>query len=243
MEHGDGRGTSRGLSLAAVLSIVAIVVAVATIAFLRSTGGPASASGVPVAASKVVGSLVWQTDGRYGYSMLRPNDWSAIDLGTGRGYVAPTSADGQLPMSLTAVNYLTLNAAPNDILIQRTIFEKDPSLEGWTAGMERFWPTIGVTATLARTLPEAKIYALEAPETGELDLVAFVVDGDQPISVALYAHGSDADLAYLNRTGVMSDFVTIVESVRQVTYDPGNVKPQLRANATGSPMPKPTQTS
>src|SRR5271157_4803107 len=145
MEHSDGRRMSRGLLLTAGLSIVAIVAAAATITVLRSTSGPASTSSALVAASKVVGSLVWQTDGRYGYSMLRPADWLATDLGTGRGYVAPNSADGQLPMSLTAVNYLTLNAAQNDILVQRTIFEKDPSLEGWTAGMERFWPTIGVT--------------------------------------------------------------------------------------------------
>lgn len=143
-------------------------------------------------------------------------------------------------MSLTAVNYLTLNPAENDIIIERTIFEKDPSLQGWTAGMERFWPTIDVTATLLRTLPEAKIYSLEVPESGELDLVAFVVDGNQPISVALYAHGSDADLGDLTRAGVVSDFVTIVESVRQAAYDPGNVEPHLPANADGSGAPEPT---
>jgi hypothetical protein len=228
---------------AGLLGIIAVVTAAAMIIAFHRTDESASNSGAPAVASKIVGSLVWQTDGKYGYAMLRPANWSASDLSTGRGYVAPGTANGQLPMSLTAVNYLVLHPSANETIVERTLFEQNPSLNGWAGAMERVWRSIGGEVTLLRALPEARIYAVTMPDASELSLVALVVDGTQPIAVTLHASGSDADLTQLQQTGVFMDFVTIVESARQVPYDPQNVAPELPSpspvvKASSSAQPK-----
>jgi hypothetical protein len=178
-----------------------------------------------------------QDAAEYGYARLRPAGWSATDLGTGRLYVAPGGADGQLPMSLSAVNYLVLAPSSNGIVAERALFEQHPSLDGWTAAMEQFWRSIGGEATLLRALPEARIYELAMPEPSGLSLVALVVDGTQPIAVTLHASGSDADAVHLEQSGALADFVTMVESVRQVPYDPGNVVPELASPGHGVQAP------
>jgi hypothetical protein len=221
----------------ALLGICAVVAATATLVVFRGASERASNSGAPNAASKIVGSLVWQTDGKYGYAMLRPTGWPATDLNTGRAYVAPGAANGQLPLSLSAVNYLTLNPSSNEIVAERTLFEQNPSLDGWAGAMEQFWRSVGGEVTLLRKLPEARIYELTMPAASELSLVALVVDGRQPIAVTLHASGSVADLAQLQKAGVFTDFVTIVESVRQVPYDPHNVVPELTSPDHGVHLP------
>ena len=218
----------RALSFAGgLLGIIAIVAATATIVVLRGTAGPASTSAAPAAASTIVGSFVWQVDGKYGYAMWRPADWSVTDLDVGRGYIAPGAAPGQLPMSITSVNYLTLSPIPNEILTERTLFEEHPSLDGWATAMEQLWRSNRFDSALLRVLPDARIYGVTMPESSDLSLVALVVDGAEPIGVTLHASGPDADSTHLEQTGVFADFVTIVESVRSVPHEPENVVPAL----------------
>ena len=80
------------------------------------------------------------------------------------------------------------------------------------------------------TLPDAKVYAVRSPDGSTLSLVAYVINGGQPLFVTLdgsSAHPSLEPLEQLRADGVYADFLTIVKSLRAIPADPANVSPAL----------------
>jgi hypothetical protein len=176
----------------------------------------------------LIPSLVQQIDGRFGYSILRPAGWTAHDGGGFRGYLdASDPADTRV--SVTVTNYAVLAAKdPTGIVAQWDAFRRDSSLDGWTAGVERSMHSNGIDFTLVETLPNAKIYLTTEP--GSSGLKAYIIDKGQPLGVGLVgpaAHPSLEPLDQLRADGTYDDFVTIVNSVRAIPFDPSNVSPPL----------------
>ena len=131
---------------------------------------------------------------------------------------------------LRAVNlraYYKSAKSPNGLNVPLFLFEKDSSLEGWTTGIEQNWKSNGLEFTLLRTLPQAKIYLVKSPGSSDVQLVAFVVDKNQPLAVELTASGAYADLERLKHDGVVDDFATMLASAQAIPQDPQNVDPPL----------------
>ncbi len=186
---------------------------------------------VPAAVSQQVGSFIRQTDGVFSYRMLRPANWQAADLVDHRGYTTPGYLQETDRMALRVVNlqvhYKHANT-PVNLLEQLTLFEDDPSLDGWTRGIEQMWQKDGFEWKLLQTLPQAKIYAIRSPSSPDLQVIAYVVDQDQPLTVDLLASGAYADLERLQKDGILDDFSVMVASIHAIPRDTKNIDPALR---------------
>jgi len=77
------------------------------------------------------------------------------------------------------------------------------------------------------TLPQAVVYGLESPATGRVELLALVISGNQPLGISLNASGTYANLRKLEKAGLKADFITMVESISAISYDPDNMKPEI----------------
>jgi hypothetical protein len=191
---------------------------------------PAAPTG-PVATSAIVGSFVQQTDGAFGYGMLRPAGWNWIDTGAdmGRSYRSPTSSSGGTVILMVNNLSTATHADPSQgIDVDWELFRTDSSLAGWTAGLERSMRSNQIEYTLLETLPNAKIYLTRT--IGSLALDAFVIDSGQPLLIALVGSAPTFSLEPLDRLradGLLADFTKMVESVRAIPKDPSNVSPPL----------------
>jgi hypothetical protein len=159
--------------------------------------------------------------------MLRPEKWQA-EASECRWYAPPGSQDQADRLALRVSNYQVLaQQMSGGTIAQYEAFKQESSLEGWTSLIEHMWLQTNVAFTLEKMLPQARIYVLD-PGTGDsLILAAQAVDQEQPLALGLYAYGAYADLARLRSQHVWDDFVTMVNSVRAVNYDPANVTPSL----------------
>jgi len=119
--------------------------------------------------------------------------------------------------------------SPTILIAQWALFERDRSLAGWTAGIERMWTNDGLKFTLVRTFPRAKIYILKPSTPSDvIELAAFAVDDDQPLTIGLEAYGAYADEGRLQQEGILDDFATMVASISTVQLDPKNIDPALK---------------
>jgi hypothetical protein len=185
---------------------------------------------IPTPSSSLVNSFLWQTDGVYGYRMLRPAGWEPIDMKDRRGYQPPglpSQADQVLLMASNLQVIAKATESPTSMIAQWGLFERDHSLAGWTGGIEQLWTNTGTKFTLARTLPQAKIYLIK-PASDLLYVVAYAVDNDQPLTIGLEAHGAYADEARLQKEGLLDDFATMVDSISAVQPDPSKTDPALK---------------
>lgn len=185
---------------------------------------------IPTPASSLVKSFLWQTDGLYGYRMLRPADWEPIDMQDRRGYHPPGPAGQPDQVLLMAFNLQVIAKAtesPTSMIAQWALFKRDHSLAGWTGGIEQMWTSNGTEFTLVRTLPQAKIY-LHKPRPDLIWVEAYAVDNDQPLTIGLEAHGAYADEARLQKEGLLDDFATMVGSISAIQPDPKNIDPVLK---------------
>lgn len=233
--------------LAATAAVLVLVVAVwSTLrpgvplaGLLRGQGS------IPAAKNVEVGSLIWQTDGVYGYQMLRPAGWNATDQSGARLFGMPDSGQGADGVAISVLNFAQAERAPSESgtpSIILGLFRKNPTFEGWIAGIEQATTSAGGTVTVVRTLPAARIYlTLDAPEglAPMLMLSAYKVDDGRPLVITLIATGAYATLDRLEAAGIVDDFATMVESARAIPLDPGNVAPPLwqAAAAAVSPVP------
>jgi hypothetical protein len=211
--------------LIADLVLVACVPAASSTPTLR-----ASEAVVPTPTSLLVESFVWQTDGVFGYRMLRPAKWQPTAPFDGRSYGTPDFQNTADRIILKAINlkaYYKSGANANGVIVQLDLFEKDSSLAGWTRGIEQMWKSNGIESILLRTLPQAKIYSVTSPDASDVRFVAYVVDKDQPLAVSLTASGIYADRDRLQKEGVVDDFVTVVTSAQAIPQDPHDVDPPL----------------
>jgi hypothetical protein len=179
----------------------------------------------------LIDTFVWQTDGLFGYRMLRPANWEPVNSIDRRAYATPGFRGQADRVVLSAVNlqayYKSGTTASGSIIATLFAFEEDPSLEGWTAGVEQNWKSNGLEATLLRTLPQAKIYAVKSPGASDILLVAYAVDENQPLAMGLAASGVYADVERLQKEGILEDFATMVASAQAIPQDPQNVDPPL----------------
>jgi len=242
-----GRSAPWLYGFAAAAAVLVLVVAVWSIFRPNNlgTGLPRGQGSIPAAKSAEVGSLIWQTDGVYGYQMLRPADWNATDQSGARLFGMPDSAQGADGVAISVLKAAQAERAPTESgtpSIILGLFRKNPTFEGWIAGIEQATTSAGGTVTVVRSLPAARIYlTLDAPEglAPMLMLSAYKVDNGRPLVIVLLATGAYATLDRLEAAGIVDDFATMVESARAIPLDPGNVAPPLwqAAAAAVSPVP------
>jgi hypothetical protein len=209
-----------------LLLLVVLLLSVSVLTACAQSSG----NSIPTPSSSLVKNFLWQTDGLYGYRMLRPADWEPIDMKDRRGYQPPglpSQADQVLLMASNLQVIAKATESPTSMIAQWALFERDHSLEGWTAGIEQLWTNTGTKFTLARTLPQAKIYLIK-PASDLLYVVAYAVDNDQPLTIGLEAHGAYADEARLQKEGLLDDFATMVSSISAVQPDPSKTAPALK---------------
>ena len=216
--------------LVSAFLLVAVIVVAGVLLVARGPAGPGN--GIPTPYSSLISSFVEQTDGVAGYRMLRPTNWTALggDPIDGRSYVGPGPANAQQGIVVSVLNLKLVAASlgANTVDAQWLLFQQDPSLVGWTAGIEAMWARDSETFTLLRTLPDAKIYMLSLT-TGSRSvfLVAYAIDQGQPLILELQASGTEADLSRLEAEGIVDDFATMAGSITAVPADPQNVVPAL----------------
>ena len=196
---------------------------------------PASSTDIPSAHSALVGSFVWQMDSTYGYRMLVPSGWEAMDGTDRRLYLPPGSAGQPDRVVLTALNLKVVaerNTSPTGTIAQWALFEQDPTLEGWTEGVERLWTSIGMRYRLEQALPQAKIYQLTpSGQAGQTVLSGYVLDQGQPLVLGLEMYGAYAEEGYLRSSGLREDFTTMVASLDAVSTNLDHPTP------TSTPQP------
>jgi hypothetical protein len=187
--------------------------------------------------------FVRQTDGKFGYEMLRPAAWTPRDGRiAGRLYFnakTPSESDVLLSVNNLAVTARNLSD-PDGSFPHWELFRRVRSLDGWTAGIEAGWLHDRVPFRLVETLPNAKVYATRLPlnsttQTGEkadphFGLVAYVVDQGQPLVIGLDGAANRPSLEPLDRLragGAVEGFITMVRSAKAIPVDPSNVSPPL----------------
>jgi hypothetical protein len=215
-----------------ILILVIVVLALSACAATASTISAVQPDGkdIPTPTSSLVASLVWQTDGLFGYRMLRPANWESANLVDCRGYATP-GFDKADRIMLRAVNLQAhYKSATSSTGLNATLalFEMNSSLEGWTRGVEQNWKSNGIESTLLRTLPQAKIYSVTSPSSSDVQLVAFAVDKKQPLAMDLTASGAYADMERLRKEGILDDFSAMAASAQAIPQDPQNVEPPLK---------------
>ncbi|MEZ4731104.1 MAG: hypothetical protein R3E79_28620 [Caldilineaceae bacterium] len=193
--------------------------------------------------SQAIDRFRWQTDGAYGYRMLRPANWQPINLGDARGYYPPGSTGETDRLLLVARNLLALDPALNSVPL--TLFRDQPTIAAWAAALEASWQretTPVKSYTLEETLPNARIYALQSSTPDQMQVVAYFVADGQPLVISLDTFGRYANVQRLRDEGIFTDFVTMVTSGTAVELDPQKITPPLvEDNATPAVMPTPAE--
>ena len=169
----------------------------------------------PAPKSTLIPSFAHQSDMRYGYRMIVPSGWEVVDLGDARGFSPPGMRDRPDRVLLTVANLDTLarRTGEGTEILPHALWESSRSLPVWTEALEENWRQMGVPMRRERSLPGVRIYSL-TPTSDEVQLVAYAIDGDQPLVVQLLGRGVYGNVSVLRRLGLMADFETMVESAR-----------------------------
>jgi hypothetical protein len=240
----------------AIFLVVCVAAALVGVALLgrhapsthRVTPAPgASASttaGMPTPRSTLVSGFIEQIDGLYGYRMLRPANWTATGGDTmSRFYVAPGFGGTQTQGILVSVENFKIVAdtmGGANAIAEWILFQQRPTLDGWTATLERELTIDEEGFTLLRTLPNAKIYAittLAGKPMPFLEVVAYAIGQGQPFVITLQGSGTDRDLTRVEQEGILDDFATMVGSIEALPQDAQNVQPAMPTPAPPQPAP------
>ena len=191
---------------------------------------------LPKPKSELFGEFVWQEDGDYGYSILRPSTWSSSPAFESRLYYVPTTETDQISIVLEVVNYqIPANTEAEDGVMG--LFRDNPSIEGWTQARVNTWGKMGFDIQLLHSSEGIRIYS-QSMGPGTLGLVAYIVKQDRPMAVALVNLSGDmADIELLKQNGIFDDFTTIVESIRMIPVEPGKTTPALPERESSTPYP------
>lgn len=249
--------TRRGSFVLTLAALAVVLVAALAVVLLHpfpsgpTAGAPPTGSALPSPHSALVSGWVEQTDGAYGYRMLRPANWTTTSGdGLQRSYLAPGfQAAGTQGVLIAVTNYEALgtSAGANTIVAQWGLFQQHPEIADWTAALERMMQQDAWTYRLVRTLPNARIYAIPAmpgQQQPTIVVFAYVIAGGQPFGLELQGFGTYHDLATLEQDGVLDDFATMVGSIAPVPADPANVVPPMPtppAGLAGGPTASPTE--
>jgi hypothetical protein len=192
---------------------------------------------IPIAASAEVGAFVWQTDGVYGYRMLRPAGWAMSDSGTSRDFVSPEGA-GQPRLALHVVN-LRAKEWPQPWGVGGFLraFEAAGSFEAWVASIANRELGGAERATLPPDL--ARVAAVffaqsDGPDGPRIMPFAFKVSEGQPLLLALEGNAGPDEFDALQASGVWDDYLTMLRSLSALPMDAANVTPWA---PTATPLP------
>jgi hypothetical protein len=215
------------------IAAVAVAVLVAGVIAIGVATRPTEPSNA-VAPAVALGGLLRQTDGKFGYEMLRPAEWTGHDgLFAGRVYSdVPDATRARLLLFVSNLAVTSrLHPDPDGGTIEWDVFRRNPNLEGWTTTLEQSWRHDRKPFALLEASPGAKVYWKAALPDGSLpSLVAYVIDGGQPLLVGLSGGAANRSFEPLDRLradGVLEDFVRMVGSLRAIPADPDNVSPAL----------------
>lgn len=254
--------TRRGSLALTLAGLVVVLVAAFALVLLHpfpsgpTAGALPTGSRLPSPHSALVSSWVEQTDGAYGYRMLRPANWKTTSGdGMQRFYIAPGFQGSQVQgveVLVTNLKVLGTSMGANGSVAQWGLFQQHPDLAGWTAALEQMMQANEWTYSAIRTLPDARLYAITAmsgKEPPTLLVVAYAIAGGEPFSLTLESAGTYRDLATLEQDGVLDDFATMVGSIAPVPADASNVVPAMPtppaesvAATSGPPSPPPAAT-
>lgn len=182
--------------------------------------------------SQAINKFLWQTDGVYGYRMLRPAGWTASNLGTARGYFPANTAEQTTPLLLTAVNLKALAAIAantNKQVVPFFLFQQNPEILPWTAAMETQWQKADLSYTRLASINGGLLYAFVFRDTGFITLAAYIVRDNQPLLLQLESRDASTTLEQLRERGILADFVTMAESVTGIEHNATKVIPPLPA--------------
>jgi|GEM_PF-5424518 hypothetical protein len=219
--------------------VAAVVLVLASLTAWSVFDRPTSSVGAP--ASRFISAFVDQTDGAYGYRMLRPSNWTpqSSDVTGGRLYEEPGANALLHGLAFNVVNLATTPTAQQGNSTW-TEWLASPTLDGWTAAAEQEFGQGNSTVTPLRTLPNARIFAADYHDLAYMVVIGLVVDKGQPLFLQLAAAGSEKSLKVLEQQQVVDDFATMVGSVQAIPADPANVHPPLPGAATPPPLPEDT---
>ncbi len=195
--------------------------------------------GAPTAVPPLIGSYITQTDGLYGYAVDRPAGWQAVDDGDGREYLSADPGHPDL-VTLLVTNYRVVanTLPPQGSSAQWSLFEQNPTLSGWTAGIERLFQTNGIAFTRLESTRSAVLYLLPKIDVRftlpEVQVVAFIISDGQPLGMTMIADGTYGSLEALRSDGLYGAFLQMVQSARAIAADPSNVNPPLSGAPTAS---------
>lgn len=210
-----------------ILSILGLFLAACAATNSQPPSAVINADTIPTPASTIIEGFIWQTDGLCGYRILRPKMWIASESEC-RLYMLSGSQGQNNQLTLRVVNYQVLAQQQTaGIIAQYQLFKQDASLEGWTKGVEQMWQSNGIEFTLEETLPQAMIYSLQSPGSSDIQIAALAIDQQQPLALSLNASGENANLESLRNENLWDDFLTMVNSLSTVSYDPSNIVPSL----------------
>lgn len=106
----------------------------------RSWVATPTRAALPQPVSRLINGFVAQTDGEFGYQVLRPANWDVINLGDARGYFPAGSAGKANRVLLLVTNYQTLASMGDQAKVtitQLAEFQQDPSIAAWSAKREQ----------------------------------------------------------------------------------------------------------
>lgn len=179
-----------------------------------------------VARSAEVSEFVWQTDGAYGYQMLRPAGWTMSDTGSNRDYTAPGSG----ATAVLALHVLNLRAKPVaetrwGIGAWLDKFDAAPTLEDWVARLDEYDFRGAEKAALPEDLASDAVIYIGQTEAQNIQPMAFKVSEGQPLLIALTGGAAAYDLDSLKASGLWDDFLTMLRSARPIPIDAEQVTP------------------
>jgi hypothetical protein len=210
---------------------LALVILVGTAIVIGVSNRAAEPNGAAPAGA--LGGFLSQTDGKFGYGMLRPAGWTSHDGSFARFYSdIPDGTRARLLLIAYNVGLAgSANRDPNGIVLEWDSFRRNPTLQGWTSDLERSWRHDQMPFALLETLPDAKVYRRAVlPDGTSASLVACAVDGGKPLIVGLSGGAAQPAFEPLDRLradGVLADFVSMVRSLHAIPADPANVSPSL----------------
>lgn len=186
----------------------------------------------PRPTSPTIEEFVEQADGEFGYQMLRPANWEPIHLGTGRGYRFAASTAGEDRLLLTVGNLAVMAAqAPADTPVVPWVeFQQSDSFEAWMQQREAAWTQVARSTDLSferyTTLPNGAVYLLLLPDQS-LQLIAYLLDDGHPLTVGLEGFGAYAQRSQVEESGLLTDFLTMLQSAQALEPDIERIDPPL----------------
>jgi hypothetical protein len=209
----------------------------------RGVSGPEA---VPAAQSAEVGAFIWQTDGAYGYRILRPADWFMQDLqdldgSAMRPYYGNLTGEEGNGLSLMVANLHARSYVSStyftDLITQ---FDADPTLERLAEFIEQTASNDQSRLTRIDASSDAIIYLQRygGPTEEPTSLVGIKVVDGHPLLIHLGGDGKYMDLEEFRADPLWDDFLTMVASLQPIPVDPENVSPPAPTpDVSRTPLP------